>query len=169
MKGLCSVGFDPEIHSRESFACGHSSLDNYILRNARDDQKEGLARCYVVLEDETRIIGFYTLSMSKILKEDIPPEFLNRKVRYEDIPVILLGRLAVDEKSQHRGIGKFLLVDALKKSVEASDRIGARAVVVDPIDVRAMEFYSKYGFVLLPDSQRMFLPIKGLRNIFAGN
>lgn len=169
MKGLFTVGFDPEIHTRESFACGHASLDNYILRNARDDQKEGLARCYVVLEDETRIIGFYTLSMSKILKEEIPPAFLNRKVRYEDIPVILLGRLAVHEQRQHRGIGKFLLVDALKKSVEASDRMGARAVVVDPIDDRALQFYRKYGFLQLPESQRMFLPIKGLRNLFTSN
>ncbi|HRW76518.1 MAG: GNAT family N-acetyltransferase [Lewinellaceae bacterium] len=166
---LVTVGLDHSIHDREGFACGHPALDNYLSRNAIDDQKEGLARCYVMVDPQNKIAGYYTLTMANVPKESIPREHLNRKIRYEDIPVILLGRLAVDRAWQGKGLGKFLLVDALAKSVEASLRVGARAVVVDPIDDRARDFYLKYGFYPLPDSGKLFLPIRAIRTTITGD
>ena len=85
---------------------------------------------------------------------------------YDLLPVTLLGRLASDEKYKGAGLGKLLLVDALKRSCEVSRFIGSMAVVVDPIDKDAVPFYAKYGFVVLPDSKKMFLPMKTIEQLF---
>jgi hypothetical protein len=71
-----------------------------------------------------------------------------------------MGRLAVDTRFQGIGLGKLLLIDALFRSYEISKSIGSFAVVVDPLNEEAERFYPKYGFILLPDSCKMFLPMK---------
>ena len=78
----------------------------------------------------------------------------------------MLGRLAIDKNFQGKGIGKILLIDALKRCFGASDSIGAFAVIVDPLDKEAERFYKKYGFIKLPDSGKMFLPMKTIRELF---
>jgi len=85
---------------------------------------------------------------------------------YKSLPVTLLGRLAVNEKSKGRGLGKLLLIDALKRSFEASKVIGSMAVIVDPKDENAVKFYDKFGFILLPDSKKMFLSMKTIEQLF---
>ena len=82
------------------------------------------------------------------------------------IPTILLGRLALDKSIQGKGLGKILLIDALKRCSGASDFIGAFAVIVDPLDNEAERFYQKYGFIKLPDSGKMFLPMKTIKELF---
>jgi GNAT superfamily N-acetyltransferase len=77
-----------------------------------------------------------------------------------------LGRLAVDLKYQGKGVGAILLIDALKRSYELTQLIGSFAVVVDPLNKKAEEFYAKYGFILLPDSKKMFLAMKTIRQLF---
>ncbi|MFC0184411.1 hypothetical protein ACFFJX_18530 [Pseudarcicella hirudinis] len=85
---------------------------------------------------------------------------------YNDIPTILLGRLAIDESIKGNGWGEIILLDALNRSLSISESLGTVAVVVDPIDEKARAFYDKYGFVLLPDSGKMFLPVKTIKNLF---
>jgi len=85
---------------------------------------------------------------------------------YTSIPTTLLGRLAIDIKSQGKGIGKILLIDALKRSYEIAKEIGSFAVVVDPIDEEAEKFYQKYGFIKLPDSEKMFIAMNTLKLLF---
>ena len=77
-----------------------------------------------------------------------------------------IGRLAIDNKFQGQGVGKLILIDALKRSYELSKIIGSFAVIVDPIDKNAEHFYEKYGFIKLPDSGKMFLPMKTIGLIF---
>lgn len=99
------------------------------------------------------------MSSESIPKEDAPSEYA-KTIKYENIPVILLGRLAVDNSVQGQGYGRFMLIEALKKSVNvAREHIGAVAVIVDPIDEEAIRYYKKYGFTLLPGSGRMFMSI----------
>jgi len=74
--------------------------------------------------------------------------------------------LAIDNRFQKQGIGKLLLIDALKRSYEISKSIGSFAVVVDPIDNDAEQFYHKYGFIKLPDSGKMFLPMNTIKIVF---
>lgn len=85
---------------------------------------------------------------------------------YRAIPTTLSGRLAIDKKYQGQGLGKVLLLDALKRSYEIAQEIGSYAVVVDPIDKEAEKFYQKYDFIRLPDSEKMFIAIKVLKELF---
>jgi ribosomal protein S18 acetylase RimI-like enzyme len=96
------------------------------------------------------------------------PEQIQSKLPkfYHSIPSTLLGRLAIDSRAQGKGIGKILLIDALKRSFENSNQIASFAVVVDPLDEEAEKFYEKYDFIKLPDSGKMFVAMKILKELF---
>ena len=74
--------------------------------------------------------------------------------------------MAINEKNKGQGLGKLLLIDALKRSYEVSKVIGSMAVIVDPIDESAIKFYNKFGFITLPDSKKMFLSMKTIELLF---
>jgi GNAT superfamily N-acetyltransferase len=156
-----------ETHQKEKFRCGKEMLDVYMHRQAGQDIKKKVATCFVLSDDPFTIKGYYTLSAGSIPRAQIPENISKKLPRYEDIPVILLGRLAVDSTFKGQGLGEMLLLDALKRSLDlASDAIGAVAVVVDPLDKDAQSFYENYGFIALPDSRRMFLPMKTIGMLF---
>lgn len=155
-------------HNRNNFSCGKDLLDNYFLRQAKQDVKRKLSVCFVLIDRETdRISGYYTLSSSSISNDLIPDSFKEKLPKsYLSIPTILLGRLAIDRDFQGKGIGKILLIDSLKRCFDTSDSIGAFAVIVDPLDKESERFYNKYGFIKLPDSGKMFLPMKTIKELF---
>jgi GNAT superfamily N-acetyltransferase len=106
-----------------------------------------------------RVIGYYCISTGAEKRENIPSK-LSRNMP-ESVPLILLGRLAVDENHKGKGIGGGLLKDALQRSLQISRIGGSRAVIVHAIDQDAMAFYLKYRFVEFPDGTKtMFLPIE---------
>lgn len=156
------------IHDKSSFSCGKEMLDNYFWKQAKQDVKRKLAACFVSIDqDSNKIMGYYTLSSNSILNELIPDYFKkNLPNSYSDIPAILLGRLAIDKEFQGKGFGVMLLIDALKRCFEISYSVGAFAVIVEPLDISAEEFYLKYGFIKLPDTGKMFLAIKTVRELF---
>lgn len=155
-------------HKKSDFSCGKEMLDTYIQKQANQDVKRKLSACFVINETETNLIkGYYTLSNNSVASEFIPEQIRKKLPRYyETIPTTLLGRLAIDDRFQGQGIGKLILIDALKRSYEISKTIGSFAVVVDPIDQEAENFYNKYGFIKLPDSGKMFLPMKTISQLF---
>lgn len=155
-------------HKKSGFSCGKEMLDTYIHKQANQDVKRKLSACFVVCETGTNVIkGYYTLSNSSIPSELISSDIRKKLPKsYESIPTTLLGRLAIDDKFQGQGIGKLILIDALKRSYEISKTLGSFAVIVDPIDQDAEKFYSKYGFIKLPDSGKMFLPMKTIGQLF---
>lgn len=155
-------------HDRDNFSCGKALLDNYFWRQAKQDVKRKLSACFVLVDKETeKIAGYYTLSSNSISNDLIPDSFREKLPKsYISIPTILLGRLAIDKNFQGKGIGKILLVDSLKRCSDTSDSIGAFAVIVDPLDNEAERFYGKYGFIKLPDSGKMFLPMKTIKGLF---
>jgi GNAT superfamily N-acetyltransferase len=155
-------------HDRGKFSCRKELLDNYFWHQAKQDVKKKLSACFVLIDKELKIItGYYTLSSSSIPHDKIPETFSKKLPKsYLSIPTILLGRLAIDKSIQGKGIGKILLIDALKRCFGASDFIGAFAVIVDPLDNEAERFYQKYGFIKLPDSEKMFLPMKTIKELF---
>lgn len=155
-------------HNRQDFDCGKELLNNYLKNQAGQDVKRKLSACFVLVEMETNNIkGYYTLSNNSIPLSNFP-EHIQKKLpkSYVSIPTSLLGRLAIDTKFQGKGIGKILLIDALKRSYEISKEIGSFAVVVDPIDEEAEKFYAKYDFIKLPDSEKMFMATKTLKELF---
>jgi len=156
------------IHQKQEFDCGNSLLNRYLHRQAKQDMKRKLAICFVLANEENLIQGYYTLSNDGIPREWIP-EGIQKKMppTYTSLPVTLLGRLAVDSSFKGQGLGELLLFDALKRSYDVSiSSIGSMAIVVDPINDQAIAFYEKYGFVLLPGSGKMFLPMKVIEQFF---
>jgi len=155
-------------HKKSNFSCGKEMLDIYIHNQANQDVKRKLSACFVINEKETNLIkGYYTLSNNSIPSKFVPNQIQKKLPRsYESIPTTLLGRLAIDNRFQGQGIGKLILIDALKRSYEISKTIGSFAVIVDPIDQDAENFYEKYGFIKLPDSGKMFLPMKTISQLF---
>ncbi len=155
-------------HNRNDFDCGNAMLNNYLRQQARQDVKRNLAACFVLPDDANNIKGFYTLSNAGIQK-DLLPEDLKKKLplSYINLPATLLGRLAVNKVFSRQGIGELILIDALKRSYYTSlQNIASMAVVVDPVDDNAVKFYQKYGFTLLLDSGKMFIPMKTISTLF---
>jgi len=155
-------------HKKENFSCDKMMLDNYIHRQARQDIKRKLSACFVLIDGNTNIIeAYYTLSNNSVPLTLIPDSIKKRLPKsYNSIPSTLLGRLAVDKNYQGQGIGKKLLIDALKRSYLISKSIGSFAVIVDPLDNDAHHFYTKFGFIMLPDSGKMFLAMKTIKQLF---
>jgi predicted GNAT family N-acyltransferase len=157
-----------KIHNRNDFDCGNELLNNYLKTQAGQDVKRKLSACFVLIETETNAIkGFYTLSNNSIPLNSFPTTIIQKLPKsYTSIPTTLLGRLAINKKYQGQGIGKILLIDALKRSFQNAQIIGSFAVVVDPIDENAEAFYTKYDFIKLPDSGKMFVAMKTLNDLF---
>ncbi|MFV0566758.1 MAG: GNAT family N-acetyltransferase [Flavobacteriaceae bacterium] len=155
-------------HNRNNFDCGKELLNNYLKTQAGQDIKRKLSACFVLSESETNNIqGYYTLSNNSISLSSFPDQIQKKLPKsYTSIPTTLLGRLAIDKNYQGKGVGKILLIDALKRSYEISQEIGSFAVVVDPIDEEAEKFYKKYDFIKLPDSEKMFIATKTLQELF---
>jgi len=139
-----------------------------LKKQANQDIKRKLSACFVLNDEETNLLkGYYTLASNSIPQNLIPTEFRKKLPKsYISIPTTLLGRLAIDNRFQGKGIGKLLLIDALKRSYEISKSIGSFAVIVDPLDEDAEKFYDKYGFINLPDSGKMFLPMNTIKTLF---
>ena len=155
------------MHEKDKFSCGKALLDDYIHKQAKQDVKRKLSACFVCSEDGKEIKGYYTLSNSSIPRSQLPESITRKLPPYKDFPVTLLGRLAVDNKFQGKKLGQLLLIDALKRSFDAASvSTASMAILVDPLDGEAAGFYMKYGFISLPDSKRMFLPMKTAEQLF---
>ncbi len=155
-------------HRKKEFSCGKDMLDNYLQKQANQDIKRKLSACFVLNDEETNLLkGYYTLANNSIPQNLIPTKFKKKLPKsYTSIPTTLLGRLATDNRFQGKGVGKLLLIDALNRSYEISKSIGSFAVIVDPIDKDAEKFYTKYGFINLPDSGKMFLSMNTIKSLF---
>ncbi len=159
---------DTKIHIRNKFSCEEESLTEYIQTQASQDMKKNLAACFVLIDgNENSIKGYYTLASNSINKDEIPIEYKSKVPKNYNVPVTLLGRLARDITMKGKSAGEFLLIDALERSYRISkNAIGSMAVVVDPINENAISFYKKYGFIILPDSGKMFLSMKTISKLF---
>ncbi|MCC5923898.1 MAG: GNAT family N-acetyltransferase [Crocinitomicaceae bacterium] len=148
-------------HDRTDFNCEEESLTLYIKTQVSQDVKKKLAVCFVGVDNHNKILGYYTLTSESLGREMLPDSHISKVPKNYNAPVILLGRLARDISQKGKGIGELLLIDALLRSYRLSNEsIGAMAVVVDPINQNAIDFYKEYGFIQLPDSEKMFLPMK---------
>ena len=153
-------------HDRTAFACGQAALDDWLKLRASQYEKKDLARTYVaVRQGESAVLGYYAIATHRVGYEVLPEEQAKGLPRI-DVPVLLLGRLAVDRTVQGQGLGALLLVDALRRAQHLAEAVGIRAVEVDAIDEEARRFYVKYGFVpLADDPNHLFLPMQVIRKL----
>ena len=153
-------------HDRASFDCGKPPLNEWLQRFAGQYDRRDLTRTYVAVgEGDSRVLGYYAVSNHRV-RYDVLPKEQARGLPTIDIPVVLLGRLAVDKTFQGQGLGQNLLVDALRRVARISEHVGIRAVEVDAIDDDARNFYLRFGFVSLLDGQQhLFLPLRLIRKL----
>jgi GNAT superfamily N-acetyltransferase len=160
--------FDKKRHDRSTFACGVKSLDLYLQKQIDQDLKRRIAAPFVLLEvGLPEVLGYYTLSAFCIHLGKLPVDIKKKLPRYPDVPATLLGRLAVDRTYRGRGLGEFLLMDALHRSLRQTEKIASFAVVVDAVNEDARAFYLHFGFLSFPDrADRLFLPMKTIEKLF---
>ena len=158
-----TVALDAKKHNRDSFDCGVVTLNNYLKLIANQQSNRDNSRTYI-LEDRKNsntIMGFYTLTMVSIDLSSFPSK-IQKKHQYNN-SVALIARLAVDKKYMKNSIGSFLLIDALKKLLNASDTVGFPLVIVDAKD-GVSGFYEKYGFKKFEDEcNKLFISIADIR------
>ncbi|SED36298.1 Acetyltransferase (GNAT) family protein [Rhizobiales bacterium GAS188] len=146
-------------HDRTPFGCGNPVLDDWLKQRALSSEGRS-ARTYVLCSGET-VIGYYCLATGAEKRVGMPKKI--RQGNPDPVPLIIIGRLAVDSRFHGQGLGAALLKDALTRAAAASEIVGARAVLVHAIDDRAVAFYAKAQFVEFPGgSRRPFLPIETL-------
>jgi GNAT superfamily N-acetyltransferase len=148
--------FHPLTHDVSRFDCGKAPLNDW-LRN-RAAKSEGLsARVYVACDRNT-VIGYYCISAGSMAHELADTK--TRRNMPDPIPVMVIGRLAVDKEFKGKGIGAGLLQDALQRILNASTTVGARAVLVHAIDPEAVGFYTAQGFRQSPTNElTLWLPV----------
>jgi GNAT superfamily N-acetyltransferase len=153
-------------HERSQFDCGHVSLNEWLKQRAGQFDRKDLARTFVAVRpDCVEVLGYYALSNHAVVHEVLPEDEAKGLPRL-DVPVVLLGRLAVDRTMHGQGLGQFLLIDALRRVQRISEHTGVRAIEVDAIDAAARSFYLKFGFhSLLDDPQHLFLPMQVIRKL----
>jgi GNAT superfamily N-acetyltransferase len=155
---------DPR-HDRAGFHCGVVELDEWFGRRAGQDQKRKLAAVFVLTNDGIAVAGFYSLSAHSILAAELPHDFSTKLPRFP-LPVTLLGRMAVAESIQGRGLGEHLLLHALERALIGSRQVASWAVIVDA-KAGARDFYLRHDFIPFPNQpERLFLPMKTIEKLF---
>jgi GNAT superfamily N-acetyltransferase len=130
--------------------------------------ERNVVRVFVLCpRDSTTIVGYYTLSATALQPTNLPSDLARRLPRYPTLPALLIGRLAADVRYQGQGVGKHLLLSALRRSLHLSAELGAVAVVVDAKDDRAQAFYERHDFRrFADDAYRLFLPLTTVQQLF---
>ena len=151
-------------HRRERFTCGEAALDEFLRTRAKRHREQNLSSTFVAVPIGSRVVaGYYTLAERLIEFDDMPVGLVRRLPRHP-LPAILLGRLAVDLAHQQKGLGRLLLVDALRTSVAAADLLGVFAVILDAKNERVKAWYARHGFSPLPSKPlQLFIPIDAVR------
>ena len=155
-------------HDRKAFSCGVEPLDRYLKEQAGQDARKRVAAPFVLCPGQgNTVVGYYTLSSLSVDVGDWPEDVARKLPRYPVVPATLLGRLAVDRSLRGKGAGEHLLIDALRRSLEASREVASAAVVVDAKDEDAAAFYGRYGFVKFADApRRLFLQMSTIAELF---
>ena len=146
-------------HDRSAFVSGSEPLDSYLKQQASQDIRRRVAGCFVAVDDDGKIVGYYTLAATSVRLQALPEELVKRLPRYPIVPAMLIGRLAVAASHQGKQLGRALIADAVTRVDRLG--IGAFALIVDAKDERAKKFYEVNGFVPLPDEERrLCLPME---------
>ncbi|MDP2830132.1 MAG: GNAT family N-acetyltransferase [Sulfuricellaceae bacterium] len=130
-------------HDTAAFSSGVESLDAWLKRRAMKNQATGASRTFVACEGK-RVVAYYSLASSSITVDEAPGRF--RRNMPDPIPVVVLGRLAVDQSLQGKGVGRALVRDAGLRLIQAADTIGIRGVIVHALSAEARAFYERVGF-----------------------
>ncbi len=151
-------------HQIKNFDSGNSQLDDWLKNRAIKNEIEGASRTYVLCADDV-VIGFYCLANGSVFQSVATGKV--RRNMPDPIPVMVIGRLAIDRSWQGKGLGRALLKDAILRTLQASEIAGIRAILVHAISENAKVFYEKCGFTVSPiDEMTLMIRIKDAITVF---
>ncbi len=153
-------------HERAGFSCGHASLDEFLKRYARQNQRSGVSRTFVAVKPGERIVrGYFAIAAGSVRLEQLTEAQRKRLPKYAG-PVACLGRVAVDKSVQRQGLGAYMLLNALERVERVQHDLGIHAIEAVAIDEAAKRFYLKYGFMeMLDDPHHVFISLNTVRKL----
>ena len=131
-------------HLLDGFDCGETVLDDWLKRRALANQFSGASRTFVVADQSGRVVGYYAMAAGAV-SHQLATSAVRRNMP-DPVPVMVLARLAVDQRTQGMKLGAAMLLDAVKRAVTVSQNAGVRALLVHALHERAKQFYEYYGF-----------------------
>lgn len=150
-------------HQLDNFDSGEIILDLWLKQRALNNDNSGASRTFVVHQNES-VIAYYSLAMGSLSLQDAPGKI--KRNMPNPIPVMILGRLAVDQRWHKHGLGKALLKDAVLRTFKVSHDVGIRALLVHTISDAAKHFYKRYGFIESPmEPMTLMLPMSDLASV----
>jgi GNAT superfamily N-acetyltransferase len=146
----------------ESFDCGHVALNEFLQRFALVNQRSNSSQTYASC-NAGQVAGFYSLAVGSVEPSHSAPRVIKGITRHP-VPVMILARLAIDQRYQRQGLGKALLKNALLRTVQAADIAGIRALLVHAKDEEARNWYRQWEFEESPtDAYHLFLLVKDIK------
>jgi GNAT superfamily N-acetyltransferase len=154
-------------HDRDGFSCGVDSLDRYLHTQASQDVRRKANAVFILVEPDKpkAVLGYYTLCATALPQGDVPAAARKHIPRYPLVSATLVGRLAVAQSRQGERLGAMLLADAVRRAYESAATVGSSMLVVDALTDRAAAFYEANGFFPLPDSLRLVLPMRTIKQM----
>lgn len=131
-------------HQLSSFACGEATLDDWLKRRALVNQLSGASRTFVVVDANNQVLGYYAMAAGAVAHRDATSSV--RRNMPDPVPVVVLARLAVDQRAQGMQLGAAMLQDAVSRALAVSHNAGVRALLVHALHPQARQFYEHYGF-----------------------
>ncbi|TWU62341.1 Acetyltransferase (GNAT) family protein [Crateriforma conspicua] len=146
-------------HDRQAFQSDSPDLNRYLKTQVSQDVRRRVTACFVAVDvGSDDLAGFYTLSAGGLSIRDLPESLARKLPRYPSVPIVRVGRLAVSSEQLGRGVGRMMLIDAIRRTIESD--IAAFAVVVDAKDDNAVQFYRHHGFIQFAGNKHsLFLPV----------
>ena len=166
MTGYRSQPYTPQHHDATAFDSGEPALDDWLRRHAAGADARRTARTFVwtAAGDQAgggrRVLAYYSLTGHRLVRDELPRRL--GRGSPQEIPAVLLARLAVDRTAQGHGLGGAVLADAMSRVVEATSIVAARFVVVDALHEHAATFYEHHGFTRIPDTLRLIQKISDI-------
>jgi GNAT superfamily N-acetyltransferase len=154
-------------HDSTAFECGQPELDEWLRRRALGNEASGASRTYVICA-EGRVVGYYALATGAIARASATGRV--RRQMPDPVPVMIIGRLAVDARFQGRGLGRALLRDALLRTLHVAEHAGIRAVLLHATTAEAKRFYERAGFRESPiDPMNLMITTADVEKALAGS
>ena len=155
------------LESRATFDCGQPDLNKYLAQTASQHEKRNVTRTFCGIQDGV-IVGYFSLTNAVVDVSAITPETIKRyRLPTHALPVVRLGRLAIDAGFQRKGLGKLLLIEAMSRVLAVAESSGCVGLIVDAKDEEAASFYAALGFQQAPESPLLlFMPFPEIQELF---
>jgi GNAT superfamily N-acetyltransferase len=153
-------------HDRRAFDCGDTTMNDFLLRYARQSHDQGAAKTFLAIDDNTKaILGFYSLAPASIAYHRAP-DIVQRGLARHDVPGFRLARIAIDRTQQGQGLGGQLLLAAGRRCLMAAAVVGGTVLIIDAKNDRAAAWYASYGAMPLLDAERtLVLPLATIESL----